>query len=93
MLFSQSIPPPMLGDSKTAFHLVIPFGAAVSVVALTRYLRSRCFSNQSKPPYPPGPKGLPLIGNMLDLPRNTHMWEGFAQMVEAYRTSMALAFC
>ena len=83
----------MLGDSMTLSHLVVPLGAAVSVAALTGYLRSRGFPNQPKLPYPPGPKGLPLIGNILDLPRGTHVWEGFTQMAEAYRTSMVLAFC
>ena len=83
----------MLNDSKIFSHLAIPFGAAVSVAALTKYLRSRGFPNQPKLPYPPGPKGLPLIGNMLDFPRDMHIWEGFTQMAETYRMSMALAFC
>ena len=82
----------MLDDSTVLSHLVIPLGAAASLVVLTRYLRSRGFPGQPKLPYPPGPKGLPLIGNILDLPRDMHIWEGFTQMAEAYRTSMAFAF-
>ena len=82
----------MLDDPTILSHLVIPLGAAVSLVALTRYLRSRGLSNQPKFPYPPGPRGLPLIGNILDLPRDMHIWEGFTQMAETYRTSIALPF-
>ena len=77
----------MLDGSTTLSHLIIPFGAAASLVALTSYLKSRGFPNRPKLPYPPGPKGLPLVGNILDLPRDMHIWEGFTQMAEAYRTS------
>ena len=79
----------MFNDSKTLFHLVIPVGVTVSVVALARYFRSRGFSNQPKPPYPPGPKGLPLIGNILDVPHDMYLWEAFTQMAALHRTSMA----
>lgn len=83
----------MLDDSAILPCLVILLGAAVFLLALTRYLRSRGFLDQPNLSYPPGPKGLPFIGNVLDLPRGMHMWEGFTQMAEAYRMSMALAFC
>lgn len=32
-------------------------------------------------PYPPGPKGYPIIGNLLDFPENP-IWEGFAKMAQ-----------
>lgn len=79
----------MFEDSKILSPWVIPVGVtAVSVVVLTRYFGSRGSPNRSTLPYPPGPKGLPLIGNMLDLPRDTPIWEGFAQIAETHRTSM-----
>ncbi|KAL1744246.1 cytochrome P450 [Schizophyllum fasciatum] len=34
-------------------------------------------------PLPPGPKGLPIIGNMLDLPQS-HAWKTFAKWGEEY---------
>ena len=80
----------MLDDTKILSRLAIPLGAAVSLIALARYLKSRDSLNKSKSPYPPGPKGLPLIGNMLDLPRDIPVWEGFAQMGETFRMSMVL---
>ena len=83
----------MLDDSTLLSHFAVPFGAAVSLAALMGYLRSRGFPSQPKLPYPPGPRGLPLVGNMLDLPRDMHIWEGFTQMAEAYRTPIIFASC
>ena len=37
----------------------------------------------SRRPYPPGPKGLPIIGNLFDFPQNP-TWEGFARMAKEY---------
>ena len=36
-----------------------------------------------RPSYPPGPKGRPIIGNLLDFPANP-VWEGFARMAQKY---------
>ena len=47
--------------------------AAIALVVVQR--RSR------HPPYPPGPKGYPIIGNMLDFPENP-IWEGFMKMAQ-----------
>ncbi|KAF9645500.1 cytochrome P450 [Thelephora ganbajun] len=38
-------------------------------------------------PYPPGPKGRPIIGNLFDFPKNP-IWEGFARMAEEYDTDI-----
>ena len=65
----------MLDDSVLP-HLIIHVGAIVSVIALTRYFLSRGSLSESKLPYPPGPKGLPLTGNTSDLPRNISLWGG-----------------
>jgi hypothetical protein len=39
-----------------------------SVLALLSYLIFRHHQQRSKGPLPPGPKGLPLLGNIRDLP-------------------------
>ena len=85
------MPITMFDDTKTISHLTVSIGVTVSIIALGRYLKSRGSRNKSKLPYPPGPKGLPLIGNILDLPRDVPVWEGFAKMAETYRTLIVFA--
>ena len=81
----------MLEDStRILSHLAVALGATTFLIAFVKYLRSRDSLSKSKFPYPPGPKGLPLVGNLLDVPRDIPPWEGFAQMAGTYRTSMAL---
>ena len=80
----------MLDNPNVLPHLAVPLGTAVFLIALARYFRSRDSLSKSKLPYPPGPKGLPLIGNALDFPRGVPIWEGFSQMAETYRTSVVL---
>ena len=84
------VPLTMFDDTKTISSLAVPVATAVSLIVLAKYLKSRHSPSKSKFPYPPGPKGLPLIGNTLDLPRGVPIWEGFTQMAEKYRTSMVL---
>lgn len=59
---------------------------AALVVALLGYLRSR--SNPTLP-YPPGPKKLPILGNLLDIPRNFE-WITYAQWSKEYGASAKL---
>lgn len=55
--------------------------AAAVLVALILF--NRLFSKKRQGPLPPGPKGLPLIGNMLDMPAS-HEWRTFAQWGERW---------
>ncbi|KAJ7150553.1 cytochrome P450 [Mycena crocata] len=53
-----------------------PLGVAsiLAAAVLARYVFRR-----RKPPLPPGPKGLPLLGNIFDLPKESP-WLGFAEI-------------
>jgi len=54
--------------------------AAASLAILLRW-RQR---SASRPSYPPGPRGYPLVGNVLDIPRNVPAWKGFTSVAEKF---------
>jgi len=37
-------------------------------------------------PYPPGPKGYPILGNVLDLTMSVPIWEGITSLANRYGT-------
>ena len=56
--------------------------AALTLFVLAALLYKRLTSNQAAP-YPPGPKGLPLIGNVLDIPPE-YQWIKFGEWKKKY---------
>lgn len=53
---------------------------AITAIVIVTLRKKR---GSKHPPYPPGPKGYPVIGNVLDFPQNP-IWEGFAKMCQEY---------
>ena len=55
----------------------------LSLAGIGIYLLNRLFTKRPRAPLPPGPKGLPLLGNLLDVPTG-HQWLGFAKFKDLY---------
>jgi hypothetical protein len=65
----------------SSFTLIIPLiGLGLLVIVKEVSRRSR---NPRRLPLPPGPKGLPLLGNIFDLPQ-TVPWEGYDKLCQEY---------
>ena len=58
--------------------------AASLCVAASLTLALRWKRNRSLPPYPPGPRGYPLIGSVSEVPRDVPMWKGFLSLAEKF---------
>ncbi|KAJ7644946.1 cytochrome P450 [Roridomyces roridus] len=58
---------------------------AATALALAYYI----YRSRKSLPLPPGPKGWPLIGNVLDMPKS-HSWKKFAQWGEIYGGIMSI---
>ena len=56
-----------------------------SLVLLRRWHRN------AKVPYPPGPKGYPVIGNVLDIPHGALLWKAVIPMGKEYSEWLSLA--
>ena len=58
---------------------LIDWIAALTFILVLRAL----FSRRKRPNYPPGPKALPLLGNILDLPTK-RQWNVYAEWTREY---------
>lgn len=66
-----------MGDKKILFAASL--GAAASLALALKWQKSR-----NRQPYPPGPKGYPFIGNILDIPRDIPIWQAFIPLAQKF---------
>ena len=57
--------------------------SALGAILLLRKLRQEQQRNPSRLPYPPGPKPLPVIGNVNDMP-TSHDWLTFTDWAKEF---------
>lgn len=60
---------------------------ALAAIAALFYLR-KYLTGQAQPylPYPPGPRGLPLVGNIFDMPKDITPQEAYFNFGRKYGT-------
>jgi hypothetical protein len=77
--------------------LSMSLGQATAVVALTiiavylYFKRAERLANPHRLPYPPGPKPLPIIGNVLDIARENEA-QAYQQLAREHGASHVLTF-
>lgn len=63
---------------------VLLYILSVSLLAIVFHpLIRKLFKHSSNVPYPPGPKPLPIIGNLYDIPTDP-LWVGYSHLAQKY---------
>jgi hypothetical protein len=65
----QFNPPQPLEPVRLSMSVVSLMSALVLVSSLATFFAIRDYQRRRGVPYPPGPRPLPLIGNLLDIPK------------------------
>jgi hypothetical protein len=71
------------------FHLAISTARWVILGVVTLFIGIRWRRNRSKLPLPPGPKKVPLVGNLFDMP-SERQWETYLQWSKEFSALFSL---
>jgi hypothetical protein len=73
-----------------AWPMVVDFLIVLSFICTLQAFRD--YRRRRGLPYPPGPRPLPIIGNLLDIPMESS-WLAYSQLAKKYGTSYVLFTC
>jgi len=60
--------------------VLYPLVLCIPILIIARKRKKPAF------PYPPGPKGYPILGNVLDLSMSIPIWESFRSLADIHGT-------
>jgi len=77
----------VVGRRMTFLTSVLDLFAVLSFLASIQAIRG--YQRRRGLPYPPGPQPLPIIGNLLHIPK-AHSWLAYTQFSKIYGASISL---
>ena len=86
-LLSRSGPPSSRGCDQASSSLMLALDILVLVTAIAAFFAIRDYQRRRGLPYPPGPRPLPLIGNLLDIPRGSSWPAYISQLSKKHGTT------
>ena len=68
-----------MNDKNSLYAASLLFATSLALIWKWKNGRARL-------PFPPGPKGLPLLGNVLDIPQDVSIWQALTSLAQKFST-------